>query len=675
MFKTMLIANSGEIAVRIIRGCRKLGVRTVAVYSEADSHAPHVALADAACLIGPPDAGKSYLNVDAIISAARRHGAEAIHPGYGFLSESIALITACEREGIVFVGPSCEAIRLMGSKIEAKRIAAAAGVPIVPGYGGDDQSDAALAAAAADIGYPVLIKASAGGGGKGMRVVHGASGFASNLDLVRREARSAFGDGDVLLERYIRLARHLEVQVLGDRHGHLLHLFERECSIQRNNQKVIEEAPAPHLDAGRRSALHAHALAVAGAVGYDSAGTVEFIHDSESGETFFLEMNTRLQVEHPVTEMMTGIDLVEWQLRVAAGESLPFAQADIRCEGCAIEARVCAENPAENFRPETGTVLLYREPVGPGVRVDSGVAAASVIAPYYDSLLAKVVVHADDRATCARSLAMALDDFVLMGVGTNLAFLADIVRRPEFTQPLSTRFLERAFPDGWRMSLHDDEIETIAAAVSQILALESATAGTASPWQSLGAWRVLHNAVQPGATAVQLEDEAGVVRRLSVSYARSASRARGHFRVDGFGAKATALACMQANELVLEIGDSTRRYHVAVEADRIMLAGGGRHRTWKRLSRWTQALAGAGSAAQKGTGVVASMPGAVTAVHTTAGARVKAGEVLILLEAMKMIQSLTAPIGGTVLSVRCRVGDTVKGGDILIEIETEEEPA
>ncbi len=675
MFKTLLIANRGEIAVRIIRGCKRLGVRTVAVYSEADRHAPHVALADVACMIGPADAGKSYLNVEAIILAARRHGAEAIHPGYGFLSESLALITGCEREGIVFVGPSREAIRLMGSKIEAKRIAAAAGVPIVPGYGGDDQAGPTLAAAAEDIGYPVLIKASAGGGGKGMRVVHDAGEFAGNLDLVRREARSAFGDGDVLLERYIREPRHLEVQVLGDRHGRLLHLFERECSIQRNNQKVIEEAPAPHLDAARRAALHAHALAVAGAVGYDSAGTVEFIHDSESGETFFLEMNTRLQVEHPVTEMTTGIDLVEWQLRVAAGEPLPFAQTDITCRGCAIEARVCAENPAEKFRPETGTVLLYREPSGRGVRIDSGVAAGSEIAPYYDSLLAKVIVHADDRATCARSLAMALDDFVLMGVGTNLAFLADVVRRPEFAQPLSARFLERAFPDGWRMSLYDDEVETIAAAVSRVLALEDAAAGTTAPWQSLGAWRVLHNAGQLGATAVLLEDEAGVVRRLAVSDARGASGARGHFRVEGYGAGATVHARLRAGELFLEIGDATRRYHVAVEADRIMLAGGGRSRTWRRSSRWAEALAGAGSAARKGTDIVAPMPGAVTAVHTSTGARVKAGEVLILLEAMKMIQSLPAPVSGTVLSVRCRVGDTVKGGDILIEIETEGVPA
>ncbi len=669
LFKTLLIANRGEIAVRIMRACRRLGVRTVAVYSEADRRAVHVALADAACLIGPADAARSYLDVEAIIAAARSHGAEAIHPGYGFLSESLALITACEREGIIFVGPSREAIRLMGSKIEAKRIAAAAGVPIVPGYGGADQAEAALAEAAGRIGYPVLIKASAGGGGKGMRVVRDADEFAANLDVVRREARAAFGDGDVLLERYIREPRHLEVQVLGDRHGHLLHLFERECSIQRNNQKVIEEAPAPHLDGVRRSALHRHALAVAGAVGYDSTGTVEFIHDSESGETFFLEMNTRLQVEHPVTEAITGIDLVEWQLRVAAGEALPFAQDDIRCEGWAIEARVCAENPAENFRPETGIVSFYREPHGDGVRVDSGVAAQSEITPYYDSLLAKVIVCAHDRVTCARRLAIALDDYGLLGLRTNLAFLADVVRRPEFSDPLSTRFLERAFPGGWRMSLDDDEVETMAAAVSHVLAIEEAAGAAPSPWQALGAWRVLHRTGHVGATLVILEDESGAVRRLAVS------GARGRFRVEGFGAGETVYARLQESELFLELGGAMRRYHVALDRDRIMIGKAGHRRAWRRLSRWTQALTGAVGAAQKGTGIVAPMPGAVIAVNASAGARVEAGEVLVLLEAMKMIQSLSAPVAGRVQAVRCRSGDTVKGGDVLIDIETEEDQA
>ncbi len=678
VFKTLLIANRGEIAVRIIKGCRRLGVRTVAVYSEVDRHAIHVALADAACLIGPADAAHSYLDVEAIIAAARRHGAEALHPGYGFLSESLALITACEREGIVFVGPSREAIRLMGSKIEAKRIAAAAGVPVVPGYGGDDQTDATLAAAAETVGYPVLIKASAGGGGKGMRVVHDAGEFAACLDVVRREARAAFGDDQVLLERYIREPRHLEVQVLGDRHGRLLHLFERECSIQRNNQKVIEEAPAAHLDAADRRALHAYALAVASAVGYDSAGTVEFIHDSESGEIFFLEMNTRLQVEHPVTEMITGIDLVEWQLRVAAGVALPFTQDDIACDGWAIEARVCAENPAKGFRPETGNVLIYREPSGHGVRVDSGIAAGSEVTPHYDSLLAKVIVHALDRVTCARRLGTALDDFVVLGVGTNLTLLADIVRKPEFEEPLSTRFLERVFPGGWTLSTDDDEIETAAAAITCVVAIEAVVGNAASPWQSLGAWRVLDSAGHVGATAVLLEDEGGNARRMLVS--RVAGE-HGPFRVAGFGPEKMVHAhAREDDELFFEIDlgndtAATRRYRVALERDRVALAGGGRHRAWRRGSRWTEALAGAAGVARKGTGIVAPMPGAVIAVNASADARVEVGDVLVLLEAMKLIQSLIAPVAGKVQAVHCRVGDTVKGGDILIDIEADEKDA
>ena len=677
MFKSLLIANRGEIAVRIIRGCRNLGVRTVAVYSEADRNAPHVVLADTACLIGPADATRSYLDVDAIMSAARHAGADAIHPGYGFLSESLALITACERQGIVFVGPSREAIRLMGSKIEAKCIAAAAGVPVVPGYGGDDQSEATLANAADSIGYPVLIKASAGGGGKGMRVVRDAHQFAAALDVVRREAGASFGDDQVLLERYIREPRHIEVQVLGDRHGHLLHLFERECSIQRNNQKVIEEAPAPQLDESTRTALHRHALAVAGAVGYDSAGTVEFIHDSDSGETFFLEMNTRLQVEHPVTEMVTGIDLVEWQLRIAAGEPLTFTQADIACEGKAIEARVCAENPAEGFRPETGTVLRYREPAGDGVRVDSGVAAGVEVTPHYDSLIAKVIAHAGDRETCARKLAVALDTFVVVGVGNNLAFLADIVRRPEFAEPLSTRFLERVFPDGWRMSRHDDAIETIAAAVAHVLAIEAAAGSAPSPWQSLGAWRVLDDGGgfgrQRGATIVLLEDEHGVMRRMLVSRGSGGSR---RFQVEGYGVARTLHArAMEDGVLILEFDDATHRFDVALERDRLALASGGRHRTWRRCSRWTEALTSAGGAADKGSNIVAPMPGVVTAVHTSVGTLVKTGEVLVLIEAMKMIQSLSAPVAGKVAAIRCRPGATVKGGDILIELETEEDAA
>ncbi|MCX7170819.1 MAG: ATP-grasp domain-containing protein, partial [Proteobacteria bacterium] len=509
--------------------------------------------------------------------------------GYGFLSESLALISACESAGLVFVGPSRQAIQRMGSKIEAKRIAHAAGVTSVPGYQGEEQSLAALGAAAEQIGYPLLIKASAGGGGKGMRVVHSAAEFAASLDLVRREAQAAFGDAQVLLERYLSEPRHLEVQLLGDKHGHLLHLFERECSIQRNHQKVIEEAPAAHLKEADRQTLYRHALAVAGAIGYDSTGTAEFMFDRASGAIYFLEMNTRLQVEHPVTEMITGIDLVEWQLRVAAGQALPFAQSDILRNGWAIEARVCAENPATDFSPETGSVVLYREPCGTGVptvRVDSGIAAGSQVTPYYDSLLAKVIVHAAERTTSAQCLATALDEFALVGVNTNLAFLADILRRPEFAEPLSTRFLERAFPGGWRMPMDQDDIETTAAAVACVLDSVAAN-NNPSPWQALGAWRALARAGHPGKTVVLLEDESGVDRQIRVS------GAAGQYRVELAGSDIQLYACsMDGGELFLEIAGTTRSYRVLVEPQRITLSSAGCYRVWRRASRWTRALAG-----------------------------------------------------------------------------------
>jgi len=663
MFKTLLIANRGEIALRIMRTCRRLGVRTVAVYSEADRHALHVSQADSACLIGPAEAAQSYLNTEAIVAAARRCNADTVHPGYGFLSESLALIDACEREGLAFIGPSREAIRRMGSKIEAKQIAHAAGVPSVPGYQDEDQSLAALGAAAELIGYPLLIKAYAGGGGKGMRVVGSAADFAASLDVVQREAQAAFGNGAVLLERYLNAPRHIEVQLLGDRHGHLLHLFERECSIQRNHQKIIEEAPAAHLTEVQREMLYRDALAVAGAIGYDSAGTAEFMLDRDSGAIYFLEMNTRLQVEHPVTEMICGLDLVEWQLRVAAGESLPFAQSDIVREGWAIEARVCAENPAENFSPETGAVLRYSEPGGSGVRVDSGIAAGSTVTPYYDSLLAKVVVYAPERAGATRHLMRALDEFAIVGVGTNLAFLADILRQPEFAEPLSTRFLERAFPGGWHMAMDESHIESAAAAIACLLDSTQLDAAHRSPWQTLGAWRLLGHAGHPGKAALLLMDEKGEEHRIAVS------ERSGQYLVEIDGSTMQVYAAdVDDNILFLEIAGAARRYQRVVTPDRVTLVSAGRRRSWRRASRWTRALA-AGTAAAAGNRIIASMPGTVAAVLAAPGDSVQAGAVLVLIESMKIVQSLTAPVAGRIGTLRCRAGDTVNKGDILVDIE------
>jgi len=415
VFESVLIANRGEIAVRIIRTCRRLGIRAIAVHSEADRDALHVRLADAAYAIGPAESARSYLDAGAIVAAARRAGAAAIHPGYGFLAESEALIAACEDAGIAFVGPHREAIRAMGSKIAAKAIAVQAGVPVVPGYHRDDQRDATLIAAAERIGFPLLIKASAGGGGRGMRSVAGAEEFPAALAQARAEALAGFGDDRVLLEKLVAAPRHLEVQLAGDRHGNLVHLFERECSIQRNHQKIVEEAPAAFLSAAQRAALYRHALALGRAIGYDSLGTVEFLLDHDSGELYFLEMNTRLQVEHPVTEYVTGLDLVEWQLRSAAGEPLPRAQEQIACTGWAMEARLNAEDPAQGYRPATGRIERYREPAGAGVRIDSGVGEGASIGPHYDSLLAKVIAGGDDREQARRRLLAALEDFVLLG--------------------------------------------------------------------------------------------------------------------------------------------------------------------------------------------------------------------------------------------------------------------
>ncbi|MBC5762955.1 acetyl/propionyl/methylcrotonyl-CoA carboxylase subunit alpha [Ramlibacter albus] len=666
MFDTLLIANRGEIACRIARTARRLGMRSVAVYSDADRRARHVAECDAAVRIGPAEAARSYLNAAAIIAAAQASGAQAVHPGYGFLSESPALIEACERAGIVFVGPSREAIRRMGSKIESKRIAVEHGVPVVPGYHGDDQAPAALAEAAGRVGYPVMIKASAGGGGKGMRVVQSAAEFTAALETVRREAKASFGDDSVLLERYLGEPRHLEVQLLGDKHGHLVHLFERECSIQRNHQKVIEEAPAANLSESQREALFRHALAVGNAIGYDSTGTVEFIHDAASGDTFFLEMNTRLQVEHPVTEATVGIDLVEWQLRVAAGEPLAFNQQQIGRRGWAIEARVCAEDPAKGFVPEIGTIVGYTEPAGEGVRVDSGVCAGSEVTPFYDSMLAKVIAFADTRPLAAHRLAGALDRFELIGVRSNIGFLTDLLRAPAFDAMLTTHYIERSFPGGWEPG--GDGLKALALGALGC-ALAAQAPAQASPWVALGAWRLLGPAA-PVAMPVLLEDSA---HHLHTALVRQDSAV---WHIEIGERRFTCGARLDAGHLEVEIesGRERHRFLRAREgsANRVWLHGPRGTHVWTHIDRTAHALAGAAaSSAAASTTLRAPMPGLVTAVSTSIGARVQAGDAVLILEAMKMMHTLAAPATGTVAELRCRVGDSVRGGDVLVAIEPE----
>ncbi|MCA9513179.1 MAG: ATP-grasp domain-containing protein, partial [Myxococcales bacterium] len=456
MFRSVLIANRGEIAVRVARACRRLGIESVAVFSDADRDALHVEVADRAVHIGPARATESYLVGERLLDAAKRAGADAVHPGYGFLSENADFADACAASGLVFVGPHAEAIRQMGSKALARRIAREHGVACVPGYDGDDASPERLRAAAREVGFPVMIKASAGGGGRGIRIVESEADFDKALEAAKREAAGAFGDDRLIVERYVRAPRHLEVQVVGDRHGHVVHLHDRECSVQRRHQKLVEEAPAPRLGDAQRQHLHESALRLARAIGYDNAGTVEFVFDDEAGEAYFLEMNTRLQVEHPVTEMVTGLDLVELQLRSAAGEPLPIAQRDVAVEGAAIEVRVNAEDPEKKFLPRTGRIDHIAFPPAvdaagapSGVRVETGVRSGSEISPYYDSLIAKVVAHGASRDEAVARLVRALDETVCFGPANNLGFLRQVVDSAPFrAAALTTHFLEQHFPKG-----------------------------------------------------------------------------------------------------------------------------------------------------------------------------------------------------------------------------------
>jgi 3-methylcrotonyl-CoA carboxylase alpha subunit/geranyl-CoA carboxylase alpha subunit len=495
-FTRVLIANRGEIARRIQRGCRKLGLETVAVFSEADRDAPFVAEADHAVCIGGAAPSDSYLNVGAILDAARATGAGAVHPGYGFLSENAGFAAAVESAGLVFIGPEADAIAKMGSKIEAKAAAEEAGVPVLPGYRGADQSDARLLEEARTLGTPFLVKASAGGGGRGMRLVTDLADAPEAIASARSEAMGAFGDAAVFLERYAPRARHIEVQVLGDGHGTVLHLGDRDCSLQRNHQKLIEEAPAADLPKAVRDDMRAAAVRLAQSIGYRSAGTVEYLYDPARGEYYFLEMNTRLQVEHPVTEAITGIDLVEWQLRIARGEALTLTQSDVQFDGHAIEVRIAAENPAENFRPETGRITLWAPPAG--VRLDSGVVEGSVVGHHYDSMLAKLIVHAPDRAGAIRQAIAAIDAFAVGGVGLNLSYQRALLSHPEFQAfRHHTSGLADLFPDGWTQPAPDARDTGLAA---MALHLRLAPAG-GSPWESLGSWRLTAPAGRPGAAS------------------------------------------------------------------------------------------------------------------------------------------------------------------------------
>ena len=658
MFGKLLIANRGEIACRVMRTARRLGIATVAVYSEADRNAMHVDLADEAWPIGPPPARDSYLNSEAILDAARRSGAEAMHPGYGFLSENAEFAEACETEGLVFIGPPASVIRAMGSKAAAKNLMQQAAVPLVPGYHGDDQDPARLLDEAERIGFPVLIKASAGGGGRGMRVVGSAAEFTMALAGAKREAEAAFGDERMLIEKYLQRPRHIEIQIFADRHGNTVHLFERDCSIQRRHQKVLEEAPAPGLDTVRRGAMGQAAVAAARAIGYVGAGTVEFI--AEAGSFYFIEMNTRLQVEHPVTEAVTGLDLVEWQLRVAAGEPLPVCQQDLVLHGHAIEVRLYAEEPEREFLPQTGRLRGLRFPLPEIARVDTGVRQGDEVTPFYDPMIAKIIAWGEDRPAARARLRRALAETAVLGVRTNLDLLVRVAAHPKFASgEIDTDFLERhrATLIPQRRLAPDTALAT--AALSRLLTREAAAkAGAAcsgdpfSPWARVDGWRlngrghqelIFHDGAEEH--LVCATDEAG---SWLLQLGERSIVACGERRPDG--SLAIALDGVRRHVTVLDHETETA----------IFLEG----ESW-RLIEIDPLSPSAGEDPSAGR-LIAPMPGRVTQVMVETGISVRRGEPLMIIEAMKMEHTVTAPADGIVEKVRFATGDLVEEGAELI---------
>jgi 3-methylcrotonyl-CoA carboxylase alpha subunit len=654
MFSKILIANRGEIACRVMRTAKRMGIATVAVYSEADAGALHVAMADEARLIGPPPARQSYLNAAAIIAAAQETGAEAVHPGYGFLSENPEFAEACAAAGIVFIGPPAAAMRAMGSKAAAKALMQQAGVPVVPGYHGDDQDPTHLQAEAEKIGFPVLIKASGGGGGRGMRIVNAAGEFARALDGAKREAASAFGDDRVLIEKYLTAPRHIEVQVFADTDGNAVHLYERDCSIQRRYQKVVEEAPAPGLAAEMRQAMGEAAVAAAQAVGYVGAGTVEFIADmSQGGDRFyFMEMNTRLQVEHPVTEAVTGTDLVEWQLRVAAGEKFTRSQQDIRVNGHAIEVRLYAENPDRGFLPATGTLHRLRLPDA-AARVESGVREGDAVTPFYDPMIAKIIAWGPDRAAARTRLSHALAETGVLGVTTNLGFLARVIGDEDFAAArVDIGFIERRRAALLPAPAAPSE-KAIAAAV--LFCLGRPAAGPADPWARRDGWR-LNAPNVPQTVMLRAGEEtlsvaataAGSGWELAMGERRITAQAR--FAADG--AAVLTLDGAQFRAVVLDHADN-----IAVFID-----GAG----W-RFTRVDPLAPPAGADPSAGR-LSAPMPGRVVQLLVAAGEAVRQGQPLIVVEAMKMEHTIAAPRDGTIEAVRYAVGDLVEEGAELIAL-------
>ena len=658
MFERVLIANRGEIACRVIRSCRRLGIRSIAVYSEADRDAQHVRLADEAWPIGGPRPADSYLRIDAILDAAKKSGAQAIHPGYGFLSENTAFSRACRDAGIVFIGPDPESIEAMGSKAAAKQLMARHDVPLVPGYDGDDQDSAFLAEQARRIGYPLIIKPSAGGGGKGMQIVRSDAEFPEALATAQRVAQSAFGDASMLLERYIEQPRHIEFQVFGDRHGHIIHLGERECSAQRRYQKVLEETPSPFLTPEKRAVMGEAAVAAARAVNYVGAGTVEFIV-GPAGDFHFMEMNTRLQVEHPVTELTHGVDLVEWQLRIADGEPLPLAQEQVASRGHAIEVRLYAEDPEQNFLPGSGKLHTLRLPApSRHVRVDGGVVQGDAVTIFYDPMIAKLIVWDADRPQALERLRQALAGCEIEGPKSNIAFLERLARHPAVVEArIDTGYLDRHLDEFVTGHSEPGPRTLFAAATAALLHDETHVAADPadprSPWASADAWRVGHAgkrvvAFTRGESRFEIEAH-GHAGDYRLRHGDSTCEVRG--------------ARLDDAALSARFDDAAERFDLRADAHRVLLhdADG---RRW-RLDR-AAAYAWAAKDAAGGNQVIAPMPGRIVLVKARPGDGVEEGQELLVMEAMKMELALKAPRAGTIESVSAAQGDFVEADAVLV---------
>jgi acetyl-CoA/propionyl-CoA carboxylase, biotin carboxylase, biotin carboxyl carrier protein len=657
VFGSVLVANRGEIALRIFRTLRRLGIESIAIYSDADRDALHVKRADRSVRVGPPSAEESYLAIDAIVDAALSTGADAVHPGYGFLSENAEFALACGEAALAFVGPPAAAIAAMGDKIRARKLARASGVPVVPGRDDPTMTDAELVEAAREVGLPVLIKPSAGGGGKGMRLVTDASELEHALGGARRESLAAFGDDTLFVERFIEGPRHIEVQVLADNSGNTIQLFERECSLQRRHQKIVEETPSPLIDDARRAVLGDDAIKAAKACGYIGAGTVEFVVPSATPEEhFFLEMNTRLQVEHPVTEMTLGIDLVEWQLRIASGEPLTIDQASVAANGHAIEARVYAEDPLRGFLPTGGPVVAYREPSSEHVRVDSGIDAGSVVTDLYDPMLAKVIAWGPERETARGRLVRALEETSILGVRTNLAYLVHLLEDPHVRAgELDTGLAERALSDYREIPVDND----IVAAAALALMVEDEPAGPViDPWSIPSGWRITGQAW----STRTIEFVSG--ERYDVRW-----RGRPQAAELGIGDAATRSAGAEcdAGSLTASVGGRRRTYEYARAGEEHFLGRGPSWWGFHVVAAYERSADRSSGVAQ-GT-VRSPMPGTVVAVEASSGDLVEAGEVLVVIEAMKMEHTVVAPLTGTVTAVRVAVGDRVGMDEEIVVIE------